>query len=216
MSQHFVERGGLPPGLTSFTKIRLGWISGEQVRFVKPGETAVAFLSPLSAGGETLAVKIPLSWGNHYLVENRQPVGFDRALPDSGILILKVNPDAAEGYGTVKIMDANPDAAEGYGTVKIMDANPASAHFRQATYRLDGEGSSLFKDGEVAVIPLWKDGERLGVLVTTPERSAEALQAARAVAALMKRKGPRDPLTAEAKAAFMALDFKRCIGIAGR
>jgi len=200
MSQHFVERGGLPPGLTSFTKIRLGWISGEQVRFVKPGETAVAFLSPLSAGGETLAVKIPLSWGNHYLVENRQPVGFDRALPDSGILILKVNPDAAEGYGTVK----------------IMDANPASAHFRQATYRLDGEGSSLFKDGEVAVIPLWKDGERLGVLVTTPERSAEALQAARAVAALMKRKGPRDPLTAEAKAAFMALDFKRCIGIAGR
>ena len=200
MSQHFVERGGLPPGLTSFTKIRLGWISGEQVRFVKPGEPAVAFLSPLSAGGETLAVKIPLSWGNHYLVENRQPVGFDRALPDSGILILKVNPDAAEGYGTVK----------------IMDANPASAHFRQATYRLDGEGSSLFKDGEVAVIPLWKDGERLGVLVTTPERSAEALQAARAVAALMKRKGPRDPLTAEAKAAFMALDFKRCIGIAGR
>ena len=200
MSQHFVERGGLPPGLTSFTKIRLGWIAREQVRFVKPGETAVAFLSPLSAGGETLAVKSPLSWGKYYLVENRQPVGFDRALPDSGVLVLKVNPDAPEGYGTVK----------------IMDANPASAHFRQATYRLDGEGSSLFKDGEVAVIPLWKDGERLGVLVTTPERSAEALEAARAVGALMKRKGPRDPLTAEAKAAFMAIDFKRCIGIAGR
>ena len=80
MSQHFLERGGLPPGLTSFTKIRLGWIAREQVRFIKPGETAVAFLSPLGAGGETLVVKIPLSWGNYYLVENRQPVGFDRAL----------------------------------------------------------------------------------------------------------------------------------------
>ncbi len=200
MSQHFVERGGLPPGLTSFTKIRLGWISREQVRFVKPGETAVTFLSPLSAGGETLAVKIPLSWGKYYLVENRQPVGFDRALPDSGVLVLKVNPDAPEGYGTVK----------------IMDANPGSAHFSQATFRLDDGGRNLFKDDEVAVIPLWKDGDRLGVIVTTPERSAEALEAAQAVGALMKRKGPGDRLTGEAKAAFMAFDFKRCIGIAGR
>jgi hypothetical protein len=200
MSQHFLERGGLPPGLTSFTKIRLGWIAREQIRWVKPGETAVAFLAPLSAGGETLAVKIPLSWGKYYLVENRQPVGFDRALPDSGILVLKVDPGAPEGYGTVK----------------IMDANPGSAHFRQATYRLDGEGSSLFKDDEVAVVPLWKDGDRLGVIVTTPERSAEVLEAARAVEALTKRGGPQDRFTAEAKAAFLAFDFKRCLGLAGR
>jgi len=200
MSQHFLERGGLPPGLSSFTKIRLGWITKEQVRFVKPGETAVVFLAPLAAGGETLAVKIPLSWGNYYLVENRQPVGFDRALPDSGLLVLKVNPDAAEGYGTVK----------------IMDANPSSAHFRQATFRLDAAGRDLFKDGDVAVIPAWKEGDKLGVVVTTPARSAEALKAARAVGALMKEKGPRDPLAAEARAAFMANDFKRSIGIAGR
>jgi hypothetical protein len=200
MSQHFLERGGLPPGLSSFTKIRLGWIAKEQVRFVKPGETAVVFLSPLGTGGETLAVKIPLSLGNYYLVENRQPVGFDRALPDSGILVLKVNPDAAEGYGTVK----------------AMDANPASAHFRQATFRLDAAGRDLFKDNDVAVIPAWQEGDRLGVVVTTPGRSAEALEAARAVGKLMKEKGAGDRVTAEARAAFMAFDFRRCIGIAGR
>ncbi|MBP8696962.1 MAG: hypothetical protein KBH73_10945 [Syntrophobacterales bacterium] len=200
MSQHFLERGGLPPGLTSFTRIRLGWMTKEQVRFVKPGETALAFLAPLAAGGETLAVKIPLSWGNYYLVENRQPVGFDRALPDSGILVLKVNPDAAEGYGTVK----------------VMNANPAAPHFKQATYRPDAPGRDLFQDGHVAVIPAWQEGDRLGVLVTAPERGAEALKAARAVRLLMKDRGPRDPVTAEAKAAFTAFDFKRCIGIAGR
>jgi hypothetical protein len=126
MSQHFVERGGLPPGLTSFTKIRLGWIKKEQVRFVKPGETAVSFLSPLSAGGETLAVKIPVSGGKYYLLESRQPKGFDAALPDSGMLVLKVDPDASEGYGTVR----------------IMDANPRSAHFRQATFFLKNQGGS--------------------------------------------------------------------------
>ena len=200
MSQHFLERGGLPPGLTSFTKIRLGWITKEQVRYVRRGETAIAFLSPLSAGGETLAVKIPLSWGKHYLVENRQPVGFDRALPDSGILVLKVDPDAPEGYGTLR----------------IMDANPGSAHFRQATFRLDNGSRSLFKDDDVAVIPLWKEGDRLGVIVTTPGKGVEALEAARVVAVLEKRKGPQDRLTAEAKAAFMAFDFQRCIGLAGR
>jgi len=200
MSQHFLNRGGLPPGLSSFTKIRLGWITREQVRFVNPGETAVAFLAPLSAGGETLAVKIPLFWGKYYLVENRQPVGFDRALPDSGILVLKVDPDAPEGFGTVK----------------IMDANPGSAHFRQATFRLDDGGRNLFKDNEIAVIPLWMDGERLGVIVTTPEKSAEALAAARAVDTLMRRAGSQNRFVVEAKAAFMAFDFKRCIGIANR
>ena len=192
MSQHFLERGGLPPGLTSFTKIRLGWITREQVRFVKRGETAVVFLSPLSTGGETLAIKIPLSWGKYYLVENRQPVGFDRALPDSGILVLKVDPDAQEGYGTVK----------------IMDATPGSAHFRQATFRFDDGTRRIFKEDDVAVIPLWEEGNRLGVIVTTPGKSAEAMEAARAVAALEKYRGSRDSLTGKAKAAFMALDFK--------
>jgi hypothetical protein len=127
-------------------------------------------------------------------------VGYDRALPDSGILVLKVNPNAPEGCGTVK----------------VMDANPASAHFRQATFRPDAAGRDLFKDGDVAVIPAWQEGDRLGVLVTTPARSAEALEAARAVGKRMKEKGAGDPVTAEARAAFMAFDFGRCIGIAGR
>jgi len=33
---------------------------------------------------------------------------------------------------------------------------------------------------------------------------------------LMRRADPQDRLIVEAKAAFMAFDFKRCIGIAGR
>jgi hypothetical protein len=59
MSQHFLERGGLPPGLSSFTKIRLGWIRAEQVRFVKPGETAVAFLSPPEREALRTAKQLP-------------------------------------------------------------------------------------------------------------------------------------------------------------
>jgi hypothetical protein len=195
MSQHFVERSGLPPGLTSFTKIRLGWIGKEQVSFVKRGETATALLSPLSAGGERLAVKVFLSRGKYYLIENRQPVGFDRALPDSGILILKVDPDAQEGSGTVR----------------VMDANPAAPHFSQATFRAELKGRNLFKDDDIAVIPLWQENDRTGVIITTPDKSAEVLDAVRAVIVLEKQKGPEDPLTAQAKAAFLAADYKRCM-----
>ena len=65
-----------------------------------PGKTRFVSLSPLSKIGDTLAIKVPLSWGRYYLIENRQPVGFDEVLPDSGILILKVNPEAHLERGT--------------------------------------------------------------------------------------------------------------------
>jgi len=95
-----------------------------------------------------------------------------------------------------------------------MDANPTSAHFSEATYRLDAVGRNLFKDSEVAVIPLWKEGERLGIMVTTPEKSTQALEAAWAVDALTRHGVLPDRRAAETKAAFMAFDFKRCIELA--
>jgi hypothetical protein len=114
------------------------------------------------------------------------------------------------------VLKVDPDAPEGYGTVKIMDANPRSAHFRQATFRLNEGERNSFVDGKVAIIPLWRDGDKLGVLVTTSEKRAEALEAAHAVARLTNHGGPQDHSAAQAKDAFMAFDFKRCIGLAGR
>ena len=84
MSAHFVDKKGPPPGLSSFTKIRLGWISSRQVVQVRPGETRKVTLWPLAEKGKVLAVKIPLPGDEYYLVENRQPIKYDRALPDSG------------------------------------------------------------------------------------------------------------------------------------
>ena len=75
-------------------------------------------------------MKIPLPRGRYYLVENRQPIGYDRILPDSGILILKVDPNVREGSGTVRVMNADPD----------------SPNFSHATFRLDRENRGLFID----------------------------------------------------------------------
>ncbi len=139
MSTHYVEVNGPPPGISSFTKIRLGWISPEQVKLVSPGETRGAFLSPLAQGGDNLVIKIPLPNGKYYLIENRQKIGFDKVQPDSGILVLKVDPAAQEGSGTVR----------------ILDADPGSANFSHATFRLEKENRQIFldKDNGLVVIP---------------------------------------------------------------
>lgn len=210
MSQHFVRRGEPPPGLSSFTKIRLGWIGKHQVRIVKPGETSYALLSPLSKGGERLVVKIPLTDGTYYLVENRQPVGFDKSLPDSGILVLKVNPDAAEGDGTVEVMSAG-----------------GSRDFAHATYKLEmnnrnvfiGGSSGIFQKKNIAIVPLWREKDNLGVLITTPDRSVAAIKAGRAIQALIDQNlrtsdNRNEAVMQGAIAAFKRYDFEKSYAIA--
>ena len=159
MSAHFVDRKGPPPGLSSFTKIRLGWISSEQVVQVRPGETREIMLWPLAEKGEVLAVKIPLNADQYYLVENRQPIKYDKVLPDSGILVIKVDPNAVEGTGTAR----------------IMDADPASPNFQHATYRPDRKNRKKFVDREngVAVVALSADGKNQRILVTTPGNAGQ-------------------------------------------
>jgi len=211
MSQHFIERTKPPQGISSFTKIRLGWISPDQVFLVNPGNTQWIFLSPLSEKGETLAVKIPLKrrgnggWSHYYLVENRQPTGYDRLLPDSGILVLEVNLDVMEGSGTVKVMDADPD----------------SPYFSHATFKLDRNNRNTFidKKNNVAIIPLWSDKGTRGVLITTPEKSSDALKAALMIQKLFQR-FPKPRGKEEGKSveecieSFKRSDFEKCCQIA--
>lgn len=199
MSQHFVEKGKPPQGLSSFTKIRLGWIKKQQVQFVKPGETSFALLSPLSKGGDHLVVKVPVDKWSHYLIENRQPIGFDKMLPDSGMLILEVHPNAEDGTGGVKVKSAI-----------------SSPSFDQATYKLEASNRNVFvdKQNNISIIPLWKEKENLGVLVATPDRSKAAINAALAIQKLIDQNGENKNVVSESIAAFKNKDFEKSYDIA--
>jgi len=204
MSAHYVGKGSTP-GICSFTRIRLGWISSEQAILVRSGEEKIAFLAPLAKGGRTLVLKIPLQMGQYYLLESRQLVGVDKVQPDSGILILKVNPAAQEGIGTVRIMDADPN----------------SPNLSRATFRLNQENREFFVDKEnnVAVIPLWGQGENQGVLVTTAPKSQEALQATLMIQKLLQhypepRSGKGKQQVEECLEAFNRFDFQKSYQIA--
>ena len=152
-----------------------------------------------------MVLKIPLPGEHYYLVESRQPVGLDKVQPDSGILILKVNPAAQEGSGTVRVMDADPN----------------SPNLSRAAFRLDQENRNLFVDKEnnVAVIPLWALGENQGVLVTTAQKSQEALQATLMIRQLLQRypeprSGMEKQRVEECLTAFKTFDFQKSYQIA--
>jgi len=150
LSQHGIRTGeGLrPQGMTSFTKIRLGWIDEPRISTVGVGESVRVVLSPLVHGdGKTLVVRLPIDESRYYLVENRQQEGVDRDLPSEGILIMKVDERISEGQGPVRVVNAHPDVK----------------HFGAAPFR-SGE---TFRDEEhgITVAVLRKDGHDYAVSI---------------------------------------------------
>jgi len=112
LSQHGIKttQGYIPQGMTSFTKLRLGWIRPEQIIKVEKGEKRQVLLGPLwKASEQTLAVHLPVNGHLYYLIENRQQKGVDRYLPSEGVLILRVDEGIEESKGPVRIVDGHPD-----------------------------------------------------------------------------------------------------------
>ena len=114
MSCHFYDYRTPPPGISTWTKLRLGWLPPEKVRTVDPGSPSETLLGPLEDGSSgTLAIRIPLTPTRYVLIENRQPIGlFDSVLPKHGVLIMHADDDVAEcryGKAPVKLVNANPN-----------------------------------------------------------------------------------------------------------
>jgi M6 family metalloprotease-like protein len=159
LSSHFPYDKSLPPtGLSSWTKLRVGWIDPDKIVMVHPGQTETVRLDPLVGGlQETLVIKIPLSEDTYYLIENRQAVDSDRHLPADGVLILLAD-------------DRVHECLDGQAPVKIIDANPDVLYLMDAAYDI-GE-NELFMDvkNNVAIQLLKKDDLSYEILVTTPDQ----------------------------------------------
>jgi hypothetical protein len=113
MSCHFYKWELPPPGISSWTKLRMNWMDPSKVKVVKAIERTEVLLGPLEDGrAEVQAIKVPLSETTYYLIENRQPIGFDKNLPGSGILIMYADdqiPECRHGNAPVKLVNANPN-----------------------------------------------------------------------------------------------------------
>jgi hypothetical protein len=154
MSCHFVQRGIAPPGLSSWTRMRLNWIDPEKIKVVRPGQKTEVVLGPLEDGSSTtLVVKIPVSESTYYLLENRQPIGCDRVLPGSGVLILYADDRIAE-------------CRQGRTPVRLMDADPSVPHLEGAAFDMGRKGSFRDDRNRISIQLQEKIGSSYRILIS--------------------------------------------------
>src|SRR5437867_4020156 len=113
--------GTFPSQHSSWSKIKLGWISNSSMRTVYPGNLTTIAVQNLELPTSGIhAVKIQISVNSdgslsYYLIEMRAKLGtYDQYLPfpsdypGAGLLIYKVNESIAGGHGNLRLIDAHP------------------------------------------------------------------------------------------------------------
>jgi len=153
LSCHYYKRDMPPPGISSWTRMRLNWIDPSRVKVVKPGEKTEILLGPLEdKSSETPVVKIPISETTYYLIENRQPIGFDKNLPGSGVLIMYAD-------------DSIPECRHGRAPVKLIDADPKVPYLEGAAFDMGKRDSFHDEKNGIHIKLLKKSGDTYKILI---------------------------------------------------
>ena len=155
LSCHFYKRNVPPPGISSWTKLRLGWIAQEKIRVADPKQVSEIVLGPLEDGAsETLVIKVPLTESKFYLIENRQPIGsFDPYLPGKGILIMYAD-------------DSIEECMYGKSPVRLMNADPSVRYLQGAAFNLPGKAVFTDKENGIEIRLIEKTGDSYKVRIS--------------------------------------------------
>jgi M6 family metalloprotease-like protein len=93
--------GTSPSSLTSWCKLKLGWIPANAIDV---GRNITGVINPLEVIPTNFTViKVPITTETYYLVEVRQRIGVDGSLPSSGVLIFYCDDSLTTGNGIVKV-----------------------------------------------------------------------------------------------------------------
>lgn len=148
-----------PPGISAWTKLRLGWLEAAKIRVINPGETARVTLGPLEeASAPTTVIKIPITDTTYYLVENRQHIGYDKNLPQAGVLIMFADDTIAE-------------SRNGRGPVRLIDADPNVARLEGAAFDIGKNASFVDEKNGVQIKLVEKKGTSYDILVERASHS---------------------------------------------
>jgi hypothetical protein len=88
-----------PPHLCAYSKILLGWLTPKEAEYGTNFVSALSILEPKHS--QVIKISSGFPEGEYLLVENRQPLGFDRKVPDGGLVIFHIDEKAAsftQGY----------------------------------------------------------------------------------------------------------------------
>ena len=109
-------RNGEPPGSSpshpsSWSKLTLGWPINVSTIYAGSEETVTVWPLEVTAK-QVQVVMLPVTPGRYYLIEIRQQLGFDRYLPDKGVLITYVDEKLPPQSGMVKVVDSTPSTSD--------------------------------------------------------------------------------------------------------
>ena len=158
MSRHVITGKLPPPSMSSWTRLRMGWIGDDQVAEVPLSENRAVTIQPLGGGKGTLIVRIPGPGDTYYLLENRQKLPGDLMIPTNGLLVLHVD-DSRESWE---------------GIVRVVNANPKVPDFKDAAFGVSlGQTSSVNLLQDIAIEVLWKHNMDLTISVTNKSIAPE-------------------------------------------
>lgn len=98
--------GSKPTGLTSWSRIKLGWITSKEIfTVVEEKWSGKVVLKPSYSEEGIKVLKIPIENDIvYYLFEIREKVDFDSYLPSEGLIVLLVNESRKSGEGIVRVL----------------------------------------------------------------------------------------------------------------
>lgn len=97
-------------GLLAWQRWELGWLDPTQIRCLAPGRTLTATLAPLETVGGTKMLVARTGPSTALVVENRQRLGEDAGLCNTGALIYTIDNATRSGAGPIRILPAHDDS----------------------------------------------------------------------------------------------------------
>jgi len=146
---------------SSYNKITLGWISSDRVRTVSVNKTGTAIVDPIELPSNNIqTIKVQLGGPRYYLVEVRQKIGFDKTLPDEGVLVTLID-----------------DSVKGDGFARVVDAKPTTNTLNDATFDIREGKTSIYVDTklDLAIVLLEKVGLSYRIHMTAQRNQETAL-----------------------------------------
>ncbi|MGQ9542725.1 MAG: M6 family metalloprotease domain-containing protein [Candidatus Bathyarchaeia archaeon] len=100
-------KGSSPSHPCAWSKITLGWPI--KTKSISQGSREEVTLYPLEIATTNIqAVILPITQGKYYIIEVRVQHGFDRGLPEGGVLVTLVDEGLSPGNGMIKVINADP------------------------------------------------------------------------------------------------------------
>lgn len=199
---------GGPVHFCAFSKMVLGWIPDERIQVVPAGTTELINLEPVEIETDgTQVIKIPGHGQAYYLVEARQKIGFDEALPDEGVLVTHVDETLAT-KGTKEggyLLISGP-----YGFVQVQDAEPDTSSLNDATFDVRPGKKNVFieRKDNLGIVVLRSNKDGYQICITTPDSAKQMSKVIDAVSQTISKASQADFDSPEAQSLLKESDNK--------